>query len=154
MPRSAELALPRLGVCSELRSVLFDLVSLTLLAKHAHWNVRGPGFVPLHALFDEVARLGGEWGDSVAERIRALDAHADGRPERVVEASDIGALPRECVADRDHVPRFHSLVESAAARVRAGLGSIGNEDPTSQDLLLGVAAGLEKQAWMLRSIRP
>jgi hypothetical protein len=34
---------------------LADILDLQLQAKHAHWNVKGPGFFSLHELFDKVA---------------------------------------------------------------------------------------------------
>jgi starvation-inducible DNA-binding protein len=38
-----------------LQRLLPELVALTLDLKQAHWNVTGPGFLPLHVLTDEVA---------------------------------------------------------------------------------------------------
>ena len=39
------------GLLNEQRADTFDLQSQ---AKQAHWNVRGPHFIALHKLFDEV----------------------------------------------------------------------------------------------------
>ncbi len=47
---------------------LASAVHLTLLAKQAHWNVKGPGFFSLHGLFDEVYDHAGDWADGLAER--------------------------------------------------------------------------------------
>ena len=33
---------------------LTDAVALRLAVKQAHWNVKGPGFMELHELFDEI----------------------------------------------------------------------------------------------------
>jgi starvation-inducible DNA-binding protein len=32
-----------------------DSIDLATQAKQAHWNVKGPSFIPLHELFDKVA---------------------------------------------------------------------------------------------------
>jgi starvation-inducible DNA-binding protein len=40
-----------------------------------------------------------------------------------------------------------------AGRVLARLGPVGAHDPVSQDLLVGIAHGLDKQRWMLRAHR-
>ena len=44
----------RLGVIELLNQQLADALDLGLQAKQAHWNVKGPNFIALHELFDEV----------------------------------------------------------------------------------------------------
>src|SRR5262245_3673597 len=51
---------------------LADVIDLQLQAKLAHWNVRGPNFIALHKLFDEVAETVEEYVDLIAERTAAL----------------------------------------------------------------------------------
>ena len=36
--------------------------------KHAHWNVKGPEFIALHKLFDEINDAVVEYVDTIAER--------------------------------------------------------------------------------------
>jgi len=38
-----------------LNARLADLIDFFTQTKHAHWNVRGPGFIAVHELFDRVA---------------------------------------------------------------------------------------------------
>ena len=47
----------------------FDLMSQT---KFAHWNVKGPNFIALHKLFDELAETLEGHVDEIAERATAL----------------------------------------------------------------------------------
>ena len=42
-------------------------------AKQAHWNVKGPNFIALHLLFDEVHTAAIEWADLFTEISRAVD---------------------------------------------------------------------------------
>jgi starvation-inducible DNA-binding protein len=53
-------------------------IDLHAQVKQAHWNVRGPGFVAIHELFDKVSAEVGDYSDRIAERA--------GRPGRVMEA--------------------------------------------------------------------
>lgn len=53
---------------SALQKVLPELVALSLNAKQVHWHVTGPGFLPLHALTDQIAADALGWADRVAER--------------------------------------------------------------------------------------
>ena len=46
--------------------------------KQAHWNVRGPNFIAIHKLFDEVADTALEASDLLAERAAGLGGTAEG----------------------------------------------------------------------------
>ena len=59
-----------------LNTRLADCIDLQLQAKQAHWNVKGPSFIALHKLFDEVADTAEESVDLIAERIVQLETVA------------------------------------------------------------------------------
>jgi starvation-inducible DNA-binding protein len=44
--------------------------------KQAHWNVRGPGFIAIHTLFDTVAEQVEHFSNKLAERARGLGGAA------------------------------------------------------------------------------
>ena len=48
-------AATRRSMIEVLNEHLADAVDLQLQAKQAHWNIKGPSFVGLHQLFDQVA---------------------------------------------------------------------------------------------------
>ncbi|MDZ4267525.1 MAG: ferritin-like domain-containing protein, partial [Mycobacterium sp.] len=68
-----------------LQRVLVDLIELHLQGKQAHWNVVGSNFRDLHLQLDEVVDFAREASDTVAERMRALDAVPDGRSDTVAD---------------------------------------------------------------------
>ena len=133
-----------------LTPLLTDLVVLSLQAKQAHWNVTGPQFQPLHELFDALTNDYRGWYDLVAERLRALGEPADGRL-----AALAGTAVEEMPAGTFHGEKAVALVlervEGLVIRTREGLGILGEEDLVSQDMVIGIVEGLEKQAWMLRA---
>ncbi len=47
-------------------------VDLQMQMKQTHWNVKGPGFIGLHELFDKVAEAVEGYVDQIAERIVQL----------------------------------------------------------------------------------
>lgn len=141
------------ATAAELQTILVDLIALSLEAKQAHWNVRGPLFRPLHEMFDEFTDAYRGWSDDVAERITALGAPADGRPATVSAATKVRDLPGSFVADADAVKLVLAEVEGLAARLRARLDALGEQDLATQDLVIEIVRGLEKQAWMLRATR-
>ena len=44
----------RSQVSDLLNNLLADAIDLQTQAKQAHWNVKGPQFIALHKLFDEI----------------------------------------------------------------------------------------------------
>jgi starvation-inducible DNA-binding protein len=131
-----------------LQPVLSDLLRLWLHAKHAHWNVRGPQFQALHAMFDALAGAHAEWADRVAERLRALGAPA------VAHLVDPVDLPRGELPGAQAVESLLHAVEEVVARVAEALRDPdGEDDPVTQDVLTTLLEGLEHHAWLLRSNR-
>lgn len=133
-----------------LQSALSDLINLHLLGKQAHWNVHGQGFRSVHLHLDEVVDLTREWSDDVAERIAALGGNPDGRPAAVAADSplaDFGAGP---ISTDKAVRVFDELLTQASKRIVENLDAL-EDDLLSQDLLIGIAKGLDKEAWMFRA---
>ncbi len=55
----------RTKIIELLNQSLADLIDLQLQSKQAHWNVKGPQFIALHELFDDVAGKAAEFSDIV-----------------------------------------------------------------------------------------
>ncbi|MGH8935017.1 MAG: Dps family protein [Acidimicrobiia bacterium] len=145
----AEAARKEVGV--ELQSTLVELLDLTLQGKQAHWNVTGPGFRPLHLQLDEMVDEYRAWTDQVAERMAAIGVAPDGRARTVAEDSPLSELSADALADRQVLELFSERLGAAAARIRPRLEHLGGVDLVSQDLLIEIAEGLEKQLWMVRA---
>jgi hypothetical protein len=76
-----------------------DAIDLRSQVKAAHWNVRGPLFVPLHGLFDTLAGELEEAVDAVAERAVTLGVGAVGTIRRASAATRLPDMP-EVTRDR------------------------------------------------------
>ncbi|MCK6482146.1 MAG: DNA starvation/stationary phase protection protein [Planctomycetes bacterium] len=133
-----------------LAPALADLIDLSLACKQAHWNLEGPFFSPLHALFDAMTDEYRAWYDEVAERLLALGVPADGRSSTVAAKSRVEEMPSGRLPGPKAVEAMTERVESLAKRLRGDLDRLGDLDPVSQDMVIGILAGVEKQAWMLR----
>src|ERR1700682_4813176 len=57
---------------------LADAIDLQLHSRQAYWNVKGPNFMDLRKLFDQVARGVQEDANLIAERIVQLGGTAEG----------------------------------------------------------------------------
>src|ERR1700752_5202426 len=78
---------------ANLQRVLVDLVELHLQGKQAHWNVVGTNFRDLHLQLDELVDAAREASDTIAERMRALDAVPDGRSDTVAAGTSLPEFP-------------------------------------------------------------
>jgi starvation-inducible DNA-binding protein len=142
----------RKAIAEGLSRVLADTYTLYLKTHNFHWNVTGPQFNTLHAMFmQEYTEL---WNavDLIAERIRALGHFAPGsyaqfskltsikEAEKVPNAKE---MLKQLVAGHEAVAR--------TARTVFPTAEAANDQP-SIDLLTQRLDVHEKTAWMLRSM--
>src|ERR1700744_5694153 len=57
----------RVELISLINQRLADVIDLQCQLKQAHWNVKGPHFIGLHELFDEIAEDVEKYVDMIAE---------------------------------------------------------------------------------------
>ncbi|WP_205650716.1 Dps family protein [Actinoplanes solisilvae] len=93
-----------------LQRVLIDLVALHLYGKQAHWNIVGPHIRDLHLQLDELVEVAREAGDTIAERMRALDAVPDGRPATVAARTTLGDFGPDEIDTRHVVEEVTGLI--------------------------------------------
>src|SRR5256885_16266291 len=82
---------------------LADAIDLELQAKQAHWNVKGPQFIALHKLFDEIHAAADEYVDLLAERIGRLCGVAQGVTANVADRSELPQYPINIASGADAV---------------------------------------------------
>jgi len=139
-------------IADRLSGLLADSYSLYLKTHNFHWNVTGPQFNTLHAMFETQYTELAIAVDDIAERIRALGVKAPGSyaefsaRTNVADASG-GETAEEMVA---------ALVEgqetvARTARDAFPAAEAANDQPTA-DLLTQRMQIHEKNAWMLRSM--
>jgi len=133
-----------------LQDVLVDLIDLGLLSKQAHWNVYGPAFRPVHLELDDVVEQLLEWQDEVAERISALGGNPDGRATTIVSSSKVAPLDGGPLKDADVVKAMKDRLTAASQAIAARFEDLDDDLP-SQDVLIGIVAGLDKAAWFFRA---
>jgi starvation-inducible DNA-binding protein len=145
------MSTPNPVVVKDLQAALVELVDLSLLGKQAHWNVVGSHFRSVHLELDEIVDLARLSSDRVAERLATIGAAPDGRAETVGKTSELPPFPDGFVSTTETVERVTSVMDTMAVRMRERILRIADEDPVSQDILIGTADEIEKAAWMLRS---
>jgi starvation-inducible DNA-binding protein len=127
-------------------------IDLQLQAKHAHWNVRGPHFHPLHELFDEVAEHAREHADMIAERAAALGGMAEGTLASVAPRTELPPYPSTIVDGRSHVDALAKALAWFAKLTRAGIDQAATAgDAVTADLLTEVARAADKDLWFVEA---
>ncbi|MDR2453372.1 MAG: DNA starvation/stationary phase protection protein [Bifidobacteriaceae bacterium] len=133
-----------------LQAALVDLIDLSLVAKQAHWNVRGANFRSVHLELDEIIDQVRVNSDDVAERLAAVGGSPDGRAATVAATSQVPTIEPGPIEAGAVVADFSQRISQAARRIETSLPEL-DEDMPSQDLLTGIVGELDKAAWMLRS---
>ncbi|CAN3128944.1 Dps family protein [Mycobacterium sp. smrl_JER01] len=134
-----------------LQRVLVDLIELHLQGKQAHWNVVGTNFRDLHLQLDEVVDFAREASDTIAERMRALDAVPDGRSDTVAATTSLPEFPAFERSTEDVVDLITGRIYAAVDTLRTVHDTVDAADPSTADILHQLIEGLEKSAWLLKS---
>jgi starvation-inducible DNA-binding protein len=136
-----------------LQQTLVDLVDLSLTAKQAHWTVTGRRFRSIHLQLDEVVAMARAHMDVVAERSAAIGVPPDGRAATVAATSSVPQVEPGWETDDKVVAHFVDVYAKVIAGVRERITALAEPDPVTQDLLITLAADLEKQYWMFQAER-
>jgi starvation-inducible DNA-binding protein len=136
---------------ANLQRVLVDLIELHLQGKQAHWNVVGTNFRDLHLQLDELVDFAREGSDTIAERMRALDAVPDGRSDTVAATTSLPEFPAYERSTGDVVDLITVRIYATVDTMRSVHDAIDAEDPTTADVLHQLIDGLEKLAWLIKS---
>jgi starvation-inducible DNA-binding protein len=142
----------RKAISSGLSRLLADSYMLYVKTHNYHWNVTGPHFHSLHAMFEEQYTELAPAIDEIAERIRALGFFAPGTFRAFSELSKIkedDGVPSAMQMVANLVESHEKLLQTARDIVPA---CQKGEDEASLDLLTQRLTIHAKTAWMLRSM--
>jgi starvation-inducible DNA-binding protein len=143
----------REAISAGLGKLLADTYTLYLTTHNFHWNVTGPMFNTLHAMF--MVQYTELWNavDPIAERIRSLGHPA---PGSYAQFGKLSSLPDAPVNPPKALAMVKILVDGNEAVARTArsvfpLADKANDEPTA-DLLTQRLTVHEQNAWMLRSL--
>ena len=142
----------RAAIADGLSHLLADTYTLYLKTHNFHWNVTGPMFNTLHAMFELQYNELALAVDLIAERIRALGYPAPGSYREFTALSSIA----EAIGPRSAEAMIRELVDGQEAIVRTARSIFpqvdeAHDEPTA-DVLTQRMQVHEKTAWMLRSL--
>ena len=142
----------RSQVAEKLAPFLASTYSLYLKSLYYHWNVSGPQFHGLHAMFGEQYEHLHQAGDRLAERIRALGHKAPGTFREFQELSSITedkTLPSTATAMLQNLLEANEHCSLEAREVLKLAES--NEDEVTVDMMVERMTWHDEAAWMIRA---
>lgn len=135
-----------------LQGRLADSIDLFTQAKHAHWNVKGPSFIALHELFDEVAEIAAHDSDLIAERITALGGRADGTSRIAAAQSKLSEYPLELTNGMEHVAALADRLAAFGKLVREAIDRTTEYgDADTSDLFTEISRAMDKHLWLVEA---
>ncbi len=144
----------RAAIIGELSAALADSVDLSAQVKQAHWNVKGPSFIALHELFDQIALDVRDYTDLIAERIVILGGTAHGTVQESVAKTRLPVYPTDISSGANHVEALSSVLAAYGKHVRAGIDTTDElGDAITADILTEVGRGIDKWLWMVEAHR-
>lgn len=143
----------RAAIAQALSRLLAETYTLYLTTHNFHWNVTGPMFNSLHAMF--MAQYTELWNatDVIAERIRALGHYAPGSYaefSKIATVPDVPLQPPRAMEMVRILVKGHETV-SRIAREFIPVAEEAGDDPTA-DMLTARCTVHDQTAWMLRSL--
>jgi len=135
-----------------LNAQLADTLDLYTQVKQAHWNVKGPYFIALHELFDDLAEQLEGPVDDIAERVTALGGVAMGTARIAAKTSRISELPHDSYDGMKMVALLADRYAQLAKSTRQAIDAADEAgDADTADLFTGISRGLDKSLWFLEA---
>lgn len=135
-----------------LNAQLADAIDLALVAKQAHWNLRGTNFIAVHELLDLVRTDMDEHVDIVAERVAQLDGIALGTTQAVAKATSLPAYPTDLRKVEDHLKALVERFASVGKSVREAIDAAEEAgDAGTADIFTAYSRALDKDLWLLKA---
>jgi len=131
---------------------LAGAIDFQLQTKQAHWNVKGPAFIALHKLFDEISEEAEEYVDLIAERIVQLGGVAEGTRRAVADRSKLPDYPMTIASSQEHVAALSTSIAAFGARIRKAIDRMNKlGDADAADICTEISRGLDKWLWFVES---
>jgi len=114
--------------------------------------VKGPNFIALHLLFDELHTAAIEWADLSAERLVALGGTADGRVQQVADKTQLEAYPLELKDGSDHVRQIAAALAKYGHQMLEAISESGDAgDAATSDLFTEISRAVDDYLWKVEA---
>ena len=142
----------RKAMIALLNARVIDAIDLRLAVKQAHWNVKGPNFIALHELFDQIqARVDG-FVDEIAERSVTLGGVVVGTTQAVEKGSNLDPYPTDLTDEKGHLQALADRIAAFGKLAREAIDAADEAgDKDTADLFTGVSKQMDKDLWFIEA---
>lgn len=131
---------------------LANAVDLQTQMKQAHWNVKGPHFIGLHELFDQIDEAVEGYVDLIAERIVQLGGIAAGTARVAAERSRLEEYPLDIADGHAHVEAVAKALSTFGHEARKTIDEAEElEDADTADIFTEISRGIDKWLWFVEA---
>jgi starvation-inducible DNA-binding protein len=131
---------------------LADAVDLQMQMKQAHWNVKGPHFIGLHELFDQIDEAVESYVDLIAERIVQLGGIAEGTVRVAAERSRLEEYPLDIADGHAHVEAVSKALSTFGHEARNTIDQADDlDDAGTADMFTEISRGIDKWLWFVEA---
>src|SRR5881275_202526 len=131
---------------------LADAVDLQMQMKQAHWNVKGPHFIGLHKLFDDIDEAVESYVDLIAERIVQLGGIAEGTVRVAAERSRLEEYPLAIADGHAHVEAVSKALSTFGYEARNTIDQADElGDADTADMFTEISRGIDKWLWFVEA---
>ena len=142
----------RAAMIETLNLRLADAIALQTQVKQAHWNVKGPHFIGLHKLFDEISDAMLETIDLLAERAVQLGGVAEGTAYMAVKRSLLKPYPLDISTGKAHCEALSSALATFGNAARQDIDAADKAgDKDTSDLYTEVSRGIDQWLWFVEA---
>lgn len=142
----------RVQVSKLLQERLADSIDLLAQIKHAHWNVKGPSFIALHLLFDQIWKESQEYADLIAERIAQFGGKVDGTIQGASKTTSLDKYPLDSTDGRQHVEALSHALATYGELVRKAIDQCDKlKDAGTADIFTEISRGIDKNLWFVEA---
>ena len=142
----------RVEVIGLLNQRLAEAIDLQTQCKQAHWNVKGPSFIGLHKLFDDVNEDVENYVDLIAERVVQLGGVAEGTIGAAEQRSKLPDYPIGIATGSEHVAALSDALSAFGRAARITIEEMNElEDAGSADMFTEISRGVDKWLWFVEA---
>jgi len=142
----------RITIITLLNKALASTIDLALITKQAHWNIKGPHFIAIHEMLDNLRDTLDEHADEIGERVAQLGGTALGTTQNLSKNSILEPYPTDIFSGADHLKALINRYSKVANLLRKSIDQSDElGDTVTADLFTGAAKDLDKSLWFLEA---